>query len=637
MATELLKAEDLTVAYHDQTVVHGVDFALERGQSLALIGESGSGKSTIARAVLRLLPPEARILDGRIHFAGQDTTKLGERQFRPLRGRRLGFVPQDPGSALNAVRTIGSQALEAAALLPDAGAARRRARVLETFDLVGLADPERVYGSYPHQLSGGMLQRVLIGLAVLPRPELIVADEPTSGLDVTIQKRILDLLSELKSSLGIGLLFITHDLAIAAERADSLVVLKEGVVRERGAAAQVLAAPGSEYTRELQADVPALNPDRYRIGRAVTRERASSQIEVRSVSKSYAGVNALEDISFRVERGSTHALVGESGAGKTTAVRLLLGLERPDAGDLVIGGEPVTSHTREVRRHLQLVYQNPFTSLDPTWRLERIVREPLDRFGVGDRAGRRDRVREALHSVGLPESLLSRRPAHLSGGQRQRVAIARALVLRPDIVVLDEPTSALDVTVQAGVIELLFRLQGELGLTYLFVSHDLSLVRQFADTVTVLRRGRVVEDGTVREVFSRPRHPYTQALLDAIPALSSRLIPIIPIDLIDIMVWDGGCDEPPHPSQRVRHGLRGSPVTGAVAAPARSVLPLQRPVVLDGPGAPPRARSLRRAVHRGRRGRVRRLPGPRGRGHPRRRSDPGEQPADGGAGDGGGH
>jgi peptide/nickel transport system ATP-binding protein len=543
----LLRVDGLTVAYGDQTVVHDVSFELARGQSLALIGESGSGKTTIARTVLRLLPPEARVKAGQIQFNRQDVLELGERQFRPLRGRELGFVPQDPSNALNAVRTIGSQALEAAALLAEGDAAARRERVLETFRQVGLTDPDRVYASYPHQLSGGMLQRVLIGLAVLPRPALIVADEPTSGLDVTIQKRILDLFAELKESLGIGVLFITHDLAVAAERADALVVLKDGVVQERGPAAQVFAAPTSEYARELQADVPAVNPDRYRAAdpdqaqsqaqsQAKSRAKSqaqgeapsgASQIEVRSLSKTFTvgdrTVRAVDDISFTVRRGSTHALVGESGSGKTTAARLLLGLERPDAGEIIIGDQSVRAHSRGqwriLRRHLQLVYQNPFTSLDPTWRLERIVREPLDRYRVGGKAERVERVKEVLDAVGLSESLLHRRPTHLSGGQRQRVAIARALVLRPDVVVLDEPTSALDVTVQAGIIELLFRLQRELGLTYLFVSHDLSLVRQLADTVSVLQGGRVVEDGPVQEIFTRPRHPYTEALLDAIPAL----------------------------------------------------------------------------------------------------------------------
>jgi len=530
-AATLLRVDGLTVAYGDQTVVHDVSFELARGQSLALIGESGSGKTTIARTVLRLLPPEARVKAGRIQFNRQDVLELGERQFRPLRGRELGFVPQDPSNALNAVRTIGSQALEAAALLPDGDAAARRERVLETFRQVGLTDPERACTSYPHQLSGGMLQRVLIGLAVLPRPALIVADEPTSGLDVTIQKRILDLFNELKESLGIGVLFITHDLAVAAERADSLVVLKDGVVQERGPAAEVFAAPTSEYARELQADVPAVNPDRYRAAGPDQAEShaqsGASQIEVRSLSKTFTvgarTVRAVDDISFSVRRGSTHALVGESGSGKTTAARLLLGLEQPDAGEIMIGDQSVRAHSRAqwrtLRRHLQLVYQNPFTSLDPTWRLERIVREPLDRYRVGSKAERVDRVKQVLDAVGLPESLLHRRPTHLSGGQRQRVAIARALVLRPDVVVLDEPTSALDVTVQAGIIELLFRLQRELGLTYLFVSHDLSLVRQLADTVSVLQAGRVVESGPVQEIFTRPRHAYTEALLDAIPAL----------------------------------------------------------------------------------------------------------------------
>jgi peptide/nickel transport system ATP-binding protein len=500
----LLRVEGLTVSYGRTEVVSDVGFSLARGESLALIGESGSGKSTIARSLLRLLP-DGGTARGRVELEGRDLLALPERRFRPLRGRALGFVPQDPGSSLNAVRTIGAQAHEAAALTGERDARARRELIHHTFAQVGLDDPRRVYDSYPHQLSGGMLQRVLIGLAVLPRPALLIADEPTSALDVTIQKRILDLLSKLRTDLGIGLLLITHDLAIAAERADSLVVLRDGAVQEAGPTASVFAAPRSGYARELQADVPALNPDRYRALRDEGAVPVGSsdpahepKVELRGVTKSFTvegrRLTALDDVSFAVPRGTTHALVGESGSGKTTAVRLLLGLEQADDGEIRVSGEPVHGRSakdlRSVRRHLQLVYQNPFTSLDPTWRVGRLVREPLDRFRIGRPGERPALVREALAAVGLAEDLLSRRPAALSGGQRQRVAIARALVQRPDVLVLDEPTSALDVSVQADIVEVLVRLQAELGLTYVFVSHDLALVRQLADTVSVRQNVR---------------------------------------------------------------------------------------------------------------------------------------------------
>ncbi|MEV4419780.1 ABC transporter ATP-binding protein [Patulibacter sp. NPDC049589] len=525
----LLAVEGLTVAYGEREVVHDVSFSMAEGESLALIGESGSGKTTVARTVLRLLPGAARVTAGAVTFAGRDVTALGDREFRPLRGAQIGFVPQDPANALNPVRGIGVQAHETAALLRLRDKAAEKEAILQAFAQVGLPDPERVYRSHPHQLSGGMLQRVLIGLAVLPRPTLLVADEPTSGLDVTIQKVVLDLLSGLRRDLGLSLLFITHDLAIAAERADSLVVLKDGVVKERGSSQRVLSRPESDYARELQADVPAINPHRYRAARAARpRTDPGNQVELRAVTKSFAArggpVTAVDDVSIVVPRGTTHALVGESGSGKTTTARLLLGLESPDAGEIVVGADTLNAHStkqwRAARRHLQLVYQNPFTSLDPTWKVERIVREPLDRYGIGPKAERRLRVAEALEAVGLSAEMGTRRPGQLSGGQRQRVAIARALAIRPDVLVLDEPTSALDVTVQASIMELLVRLQHELGLTYVFVSHDLSLVRQIADTVTVLRDGAVIENGAVEEIFSRPEHEYTRALLDAIPAVA---------------------------------------------------------------------------------------------------------------------
>lgn len=539
VSADLLTVQGLSIAYGATAVVHDVSFSVAKGESLALIGESGSGKSTIAKAILRLLPHGEATATGRVALNGREVLTLPEKQFRPLRGRELGFIPQDPASALNPVRTIGAQAHEAAALLGETDPSVRRLKILDILEQVGLPDPVRVYDSYPHQLSGGMLQRVLIALTVLPRPSLIVADEPTSALDVTVQKLILDMLTELRRELDISLLLITHDLAIAAERADSLVVLKDGAVQESGASRDIFASPATDYARSLQADVPALHPDRYRGQRIPLKEAhdggsrteaAASptdglQIDVHGVTKRFSAggkdVLACDGVSFSVKRGRTHALVGESGSGKTTAVRLLLGLEQPDGGHITVAGQSTSGRSRadvrEIRRHLQLVYQNPFTSLDPTWRVGRLVREPLDQFRLGAKAERAQRVHEALEAVGLPADVASRRAAHLSGGQRQRVAIARALVVRPDVVVLDEPTSALDVSVQAGILELLSKLQRELGLTYLFVSHDLALVRQVADTVSVLRRGQVVEDGPVEEIFHRPQHPYTRALLEAIP------------------------------------------------------------------------------------------------------------------------
>ena len=531
-SSALLQVEDLHVSYGPSEVVRGVSFAVGEGRALALIGESGSGKSTIARAVLRLLGSRRARVDGSITVRGREITGLREREFLPLRGRVLGFVPQDPGSSLNPVRSIGAQALEAAALVPGTRSrAQREALVVSALERVGLPEPQRIADSFPHQLSGGQLQRVLIALAILPGPRLLVADEPTSALDVTVQEQILDLLDELRRELGIGVLLITHDLAVAAARADEVVVLQDGSIQEAGPTDSVFTAPRSPYTRALQADVPGLNPDRFAGLRAERDERhpaagADLQVDVRGISRTFRTrereVRALADVSFTIPRGRTHALVGESGSGKSTAARALLGLETMDAGTLDVGGVEVDPSDpralRELRRHLQFVHQNPFTSLDPRFTVGRIVREPLDLYRVGDRAAREERAAWALEAVRLPERLRDRRPGALSGGQRQRVAIARALALQPDVLVLDEPTSALDVTVQAGILEVLATLQRDLGLTYLFISHDLGVVRQFADTLTVLRRGEVVESGSVEEVFAVPREEYTRALISSIPA-----------------------------------------------------------------------------------------------------------------------
>ena len=547
----LLQVRDLSVAYGPTEVVHGVSFAVGAGKALALIGESGSGKSTIARAVLRLLGSRRARVDGSITVQGREVTTLRDREFLPLRGRVLGFVPQDPGSSLPPVRSIGSQALEAAALVPGAGRREEQeALVRGAFERVGLPDPQRIIESFPHQLSGGQLQRVLIALAILPGPTLLVADEPTSALDVTVQKQILDLLDSLRRELGIGILLITHDLSIAAQRADEVVVLQQGRIQEAGPTSSVFTAPSAEYTRSLQADVPGLNPDRFADLRAERdqkhpltgdqrpeepdgRQGADAQVRVSGISRTFRTrsreVAALRDVSLSIPRGRTHALVGESGSGKSTAARALLGLETVDAGTLRVGEHEVRAQDRralrEVRRHLQIVHQNPFTSLDPRFAVGRIVREPLDLYRVGTRAEREERTRWALEAVRLPQELVGRRPGALSGGQRQRVAIARALALRPKVLVLDEPTSALDVTVQAGILDVLATLQRDLGLTYLFISHDLAVVRQFADTLSVLRRGEVVESGEVTAIFDSPQHAYTRELLASVPVRGAAGVP----------------------------------------------------------------------------------------------------------------
>jgi peptide/nickel transport system ATP-binding protein len=368
---------------------------------------------------------------------------------------------------------------------------------------------------------------VLIALAIVPEPDLIIADEPTSALDATVQRRILDLLGSLQRDSGTGFILITHDLAIAAEHADNVVVLKDGRVQERGRALHVFRTPTSEYTKALLADVPGLLPQRYGKGGANPTPNADADpVAVfsgvaKTFTKKRTQVTALEELSFSIPSGTTHALVGESGSGKSTAARLLLGLETPDAGTVDVHGQRVEdldrTGLRALRREVQLVYQNPFTSLNPRFTVARIVAEPLERFRIGGREERRRRVAEVLAAVGLDESYAGRRPDRLSGGQRQRVAIARALAAKPRLIVLDEPTSALDVTVQAEILQVLVDLQNGLGVSYLFVSHDLGVVRQFADTVTVLRAGHVVESGTVERVFTDPHDDYTVRLIDSIP------------------------------------------------------------------------------------------------------------------------
>jgi len=538
----LLDISDLSVSYATragtQRVVKNVSFAVQPGEVVALVGESGSGKSTTAHAVLGLLADNGRIDGGRIVLNGTDIAGWSERRLRSIRGARIGLVPQDPGSSLDPVATIGAQVGEALRIHRRGGSRRDlRARVLSLLTRVGLDDPERRAGQYPHELSGGMRQRVLIAIAIALEPELIIADEPTSALDATVQRRILDLLDDLREEFGTAVLFVTHDLGVAADRSQRIVVLRGGEVQEQGQTAEVLAHPESEYTRTLLANAPALAEPGFRARRAPVYLRdagaAASEDpfairvdglvkEFGTASRGRPAFRAVDEVSFDVRRGTTHALVGESGSGKTTTARIVVRLDEATSGTVLVDGRDVGAlagrDVRALRRRIQLVYQNPFASLDPRQSIRDIVAEPLRNFGIVDgRAARHRRAAELIDRVALPSDVLGRHPRELSGGQRQRVAIARALAVEPEVLVLDEAVSALDVTVQAQILTLLDGLQRDLGLTYLFISHDLAVVRAISDTVSVMRAGRVVESGTTEQIFLEPQEEYTRELLASVP------------------------------------------------------------------------------------------------------------------------
>jgi peptide/nickel transport system ATP-binding protein len=493
-----------------------------------VVGESGSGKSTSAHAVIGLLPGSGRITGGRIRFRGEDITHADEKRLRRLRGREIGLVPQDPMSNLNPVARVGRQVGET--LVVHGLATRREApkRAIEILGEAGLPDPARRARQYPHEFSGGMRQRVLIAIGLACRPDLLIADEPTSALDVTVQRQILDHLEMLTDELGTALLLVTHDLGLAADRADQLVVMSQGKVVEAGPARQILTDPQHEYTRRLVAAAPSLATARHRtVTPAPVAQADGPVLEVEHVSKEYrirghrTLLRAVDDVSFAVARGRTTAIVGESGSGKTTTAQMVLGLVPATSGTIRLNGSEVVglsgARLRAARRAMQPVFQDPYGSLDPTFTVERLIDEPLRVFGVGDRTSRRTRVQELLDQVSLSTALAQRYPNELSGGQRQRVAIARALALGPGLVVCDEAVSALDVLVQDQILRLLGTLQDELGLSYLFISHDLAVVRSIAHDVVVMKDGQVVEQGAVEQILSSPSDPYTQQLLDAIP------------------------------------------------------------------------------------------------------------------------
>jgi len=565
--TPLLFVQNLSIGYRVGSrlvpAVSGVSFEVHRGETVAIVGESGSGKSTTAQAIINLLAPNAVVTSDALRLDGSDLTDLSRSEWQEVRGRRIGLVPQDPGVSLNPVTKVGGQVAEVLRIHKLGGRRAAASRAVELLTLAGIPEAEVRAQQYPHQLSGGMKQRALIATALAADPELIVADEPTSALDVTVQKQILDHLDALARDSDTAILLITHDLAVAADRADRVIVMQHGRIVEQGPARDVLENPRHAYTRALVAAAPALVETRLVASDRARQARADRAAEARvAVGDGGAGAGraaggadgsgadggratgpllvardlrkefalpgghrrrfaAVDGVGFEIGRGETFALVGESGSGKSTTARLVTRLETPTGGSLEFDGADYTTARREglrqLRRRFQLVYQNPYASLDPRFTVGEVIDEPLRSYSVGSASSRAKRVAQLVDDVALPTSYLARRPTELSGGQRQRVAIARALALRPELLVLDEAVSALDVSVQAQILALLTDLQTEYGLSYLFITHDLAVVRQISDRVGVMRAGRIVETGRTGDILSAPAEEYTRELIEAIP------------------------------------------------------------------------------------------------------------------------
>jgi len=519
----MLEVEHLSVSFVTRMgttrVVDDVSFSVEAGQITAIIGESGSGKSVACYSLLGLVPrPPGRIDAGRALFAGRDLLQLPERELRRIRGRDIAMVFQDPMTCLNPYMTIGEQLMEPLRYHRRASRAQARGRALELLDEVGIRDPRATFDNHPHQFSGGMRQRVMIAMALINEPRLLIADEPTTALDVTTQAQILALLAQVQRKRDIGIVFVSHDLAVVADIADRIVVMERGRVVETGDRTHIFQGAQHPYTRALLAAIPAR-------AKQPGIPAGGVLLQARDLCTWFANrrdvVKAVDGVSFDIRRGEVLGLVGESGSGKSTLGRALLRLAPVTAGSVSFEGTDLTRlegrALRAMRRHLQFIFQDPFASLNPRRTVFDTLAEPLLLHGAAQRADVAGAVLGLMDDVGLARSAARKYPHEFSGGQRQRIAIARALATRPDFVVADEPVSALDVTVQAQILALLEGLVAEYGLTMLFISHDLAVVRQLADRVMVLYRGRVVEEAPADVLFARPEADYTRALLAAVP------------------------------------------------------------------------------------------------------------------------
>ncbi len=554
---------DFAVPGGRMRALDGVSLTVPFGACVALVGESGSGKSTLAQAVMGVLPGNARVTGGRILFTDSESAPAYDllrdngAELRRLRGARIAMVFQEPSSALSPLHTVGDQIAEVARVHDRVSRKTAARRAIETLHACGVADAERVAASYPFELSGGLRQRAMIASALICRPALLIADEPATALDVTIQAEVLALLDDLRRRMNLALLLITHDLGVVANAADTVVVMHRGRVMESGNCAELLENPRHPYLKGLIGAAPHLSADHARLtplrepthdaasfvaGAAARKREKGPLLEWRGVSKSFAPrralwgasargeVRAVKDVSLALERGECLGLVGESGSGKSTLLRLGLGAMKPDTGDVVFHDGAANPHVEDLhgpalkgyRRKVQLVFQDPFGSLNPRMTALEILQEPMRAYRLGSPREQRAQAARLMGLVGLDERLLARYPHALSGGQRQRIGIARALALDPDVLFLDEPVSALDVSVQAQVLNLLSDLKRELGLTYLLVSHDLSVVAHMSDRIAVMAHGRIVELGACAEIIESPRHPYTKVLLDAFPRVEAH-------------------------------------------------------------------------------------------------------------------
>jgi len=561
--TDLLKIEGLDVDFPTRrgtvNAARGVSLTVSTGEVVGLVGESGAGKSTIGNAIVDLLESPGRVTGGTILFEGQELRGRSESEMRRIRGDRIGMIFQDPQTSLNPLMTVGAQLVETVEKTTTLRGAKAEARALELLEQVGITEAKSRLLAYPHQFSGGMRQRVVIALALAGDPDLIIADEPTTALDVSIQAQILDLIKKLCRDRDLGVIIVTHDIGVIANIADRVVVMYRGEVVETGDVAQILGAPQHEYTKSLIAAVPRadrklerfssvdyiegnvipfrrIDVQSHWLGRSQGARATGAAIEVDTLNLSFVlqkallrrnrkMLRAVNEVSFTVTEGETFGLVGESGSGKSTVARLIAGLYRPDGGTIRVQGQDVTTHpksgaARQARRALQMIFQDPYSSLNARMRVLDIVAEPIRFYRLTDNEAETRRVvGDLLEHVGLGAQAALRYPHEFSGGQRQRISIARALASRPRILICDEPTSALDVSVQATILNLLKDLQEELGLTMLFISHDLPVVRQMCDRIAVMRNGQICEVADAETLFSAPTHEYSRHLLDLMPRM----------------------------------------------------------------------------------------------------------------------